>query len=106
MTLCNGPTSKSLKQFFLEIVFLKAYSNVAWHFMFDVMLKLGIPEAFVHMAQLPFDGTGALANLNGQQIDIFPIQHENANKVYVDHLVVLLSASICSLDQTVLGTRV
>ena len=70
------------------------------------MLKLGIPEAFVHMAQLPFHGTKALVNLNGQQINIFPIQNGSANKVYVDHLVVILSTSICLLDQIVYGKRI
>jgi hypothetical protein len=70
------------------------------------MLKLGIPEAFVHMAQLPFHGTSAMVNLNGQQINIFLIQYESANKVYVDHLVVILSALICALDQIVFGARI
>jgi len=59
---------------FLKFDFTKVYDTVSWVFLFSVMRKIGIPDAFTHIVQMLLQDALASVLINGQILSSFAIQ--------------------------------
>ena len=59
---------------FLKFDFSKAFDRVDWHFLFNIMAKMGFPNPFINMVKLRLKDGEASINVNGHISSSFPIE--------------------------------
>ena len=68
----------------------KAFDRVQWDFMFEVLLKLGVPARFVDYVKTLYTNPTACINVNGNLTTSFPLERG------VKHGVPFINAVICA----------